>query len=144
MVAYAPPADVEPALMVYLADVADWLGTSTPEDLKQRLVAGEEVLRVARIGGGTSAKSDEPRISVQAFTLLDPDKPRSSHKLIGQVTSKVLAMGDKAPVITVPDEYGGGTVLFEGGSVESGAVQRPWPDAEVLVVECIYRISTRR
>ena len=138
------PADIEPALMLYLSDLCDWAGTSTPIDLKDRLLAGQKMLRVARIGGGITAKSDDARISVQAFTLLDPNKPRSSHKLAGAVTSKVLAIGDEAPVINVPVEYGGGVVLLESGSVESGPVQRPWPDEQVLVVECIYRISTRR
>lgn len=137
-----PFADVEPALMVYLEDLG-WTVTSTPADLKTRL-ATSGVLRVKRIGGGSTRNTDDPRVSVQAFTLRDPAKPRSSHTLAGAVEARIAAISDNAGVITIPAALGGGLVRLDSGEKESGPVEFPWPDPDVLVVECIYRISTRR
>lgn len=144
MVTRKPPADVEPALLVYLEDVADYLDTWTPSDLKDRIAAGEKVLRIKRIGGGLSTTTDDARVSIQAFTKFDAETPRSSHKVLGQVAAKVLEIGDMAMPVAVPDEYGGGKVMFDSGSLDSGPVELPWPDLTVLVVESIFRISTRR
>lgn len=142
-----PPAfaDVEPALMVYLEDLGQGF-TSTPPDLKERLLNPEigKVLRIKRVGGGSTRNTDDPRVSVQAFTLRDPEKPRSSHKLAGAVEARIAAIADNAGVIEIPPEYGGGRVRLDSGEKESGPVEFPWPDADVLVVESIFRISTRR
>jgi len=140
----APPADVEPAVMVYLADLADVLDTWTPADLKELLQTGKTVLRVKRIGGGAGETTDDPRVSVQAFTARTGTTPRSSQKLLGQVTSKVLNIRTDAGPVEVPAELGGGIVRFDSGHLESGPVELPWPDPDVLLAECIYRISTRR
>ena len=144
-----PPADAEVGVLLLLEDVAA-ADTVIPANYRDFL-AGEPggFLRVKRVGGGTTAKSDEPLISVQALTMLDAAKPRSSHKLLAQVTSIVLALGDEAPVITIPADMGGAedgsdVVRFESGSVNSGPVQIPWGDEMTVLVECIYRISTRR
>lgn len=147
MVTNAPPADAEVGLMIHLSDLAPAV-TAIPTDWKQKIVDKGALLRVRRIGGGLSGKGDEPRLSVYVFTLLDDEKPRSSHKLAGQVTSRVLALNE-APVITIPPELGGeedgsSRVRFDGGTLESGPVQIPWADEETVLVECIYRVSTRR
>lgn len=137
--------DVEPALIVYLADLGFGV-TFTPVNLKELLVdpAVAAVLRIKRIGGGATRKSDEPRVSIQAFTLRDSTMPRSSHQLARAVEARIVAIADNAPVISVPTVFGGGTVRLDSGSKESGPVEFPWPDQDVLVVETIYRLSTRR
>lgn len=141
----APFVDVEPALMVYLEDLGQGY-TSTPPNLKELLTdpAVGKVLRIKRIGGGSTRNTDDPRVSVQAFTLRDPGQPRSSHKLAGAVEARIAAIADNAGVIEVPAGYGGGKVRLDSGEKESGPVELPWPDPDVLVVESIYRISTRR
>ena len=140
-----PFLDVEPALMVYLEDLG-WTVTSTPANLNEKLADPEVggVLRIKRIGGGSTRNTDDPRVSVQAFTLRDPAKPRSSHKLAGLVEARIAAIADNAGVIEIPAEYGGGKARLDSGEKESGPVEFPWPDADVLVVESIFRISTRR
>lgn len=148
MVTHAPPADAEVGFMIHVSGIAPAV-TAIPTDWKTRIEDKGSLLRVRRVGGGTSAKGDEPRLSVYGFTLLDAAKPRSSHKLLGQVTSLVLALAEEAPVITIPVELGGepdgsSKVRFDGGTVESGPVQIPWADEDVVLVECIYRLSTRR
>lgn len=135
--------DVEPALIVYLEDLGYGV-TWTPPDLKEQLVDGNAVLRIKRIGGGSTLKSDEPRISVQAYTLRDAAKPRSSHKVQRDVEARIQSIGEIAPLIEVPEEFGGGKVRLDSGDKEAGPVELPYPDEQVLVVESIYRVSTRR
>lgn len=147
----APP-DSEVGVIVLLGDIAQ-ADTVIPSNYREVLAEPPDgaggLLRVKRVGGGTSARSDNPLISVQALTFLEDDKPRSSHKLLARVTSRVLALGDEAPVIVIPADMGGaddGTVVvrFESGDVNSGPVQIPWGDEKTVLVECIYRISVRR
>ena len=148
MVRYAAPPDAEVGFMIHVSDIAPAV-TVVPTSYKDTVTTKGGLLRVKRIGGGLTAKSDEPRISVWGFTLLDTNKPRSSHKLLAQVTSRVLALGEAAPVITIPENLGGeadgsSVVRFDGGDVESGPVQIPWADEDLVLVECIYRLSIRR
>jgi len=135
--------DVEPALIVYLAGVG-YGDTVTPEDLMDRIAAGGKVLRIRRIGGGATRKTDEPRVSIQVYMLRDADHPRAAHEVAFDIEDLVDALGSSAPVIEVPAEYGGGRVIFDSGSKDSGPVELPWPDPAVQVVETLYRISTRR
>lgn len=149
MSSHRPPIDVEPALLVYLEDVADYVDTWIPTDLQDRTKRGEKVLRVKRVGGGMTATSDEPTISILAFAAFDAAAPRAAHHLMQAVTSKVLGIGDLALPILIPVELGGvepnGTkVTLDSGGYQSGPVELPWPDPTVQVVESIFRISTRR
>lgn len=139
MTDYAPFPDVEVALMVYLDDLGEgW--TFTPADLNDRLHT-RPLLRIQRIGGGNTKQSDEPRVSIQAFTLRDPASPRSSHKLSATIEARLLS---GPALVTIPTEYGGGTARLDTAETESGPVEFPWPDPAIRVVQCVYRLSVRR
>ena len=142
-----PPAepDVEVALVQHLSDVG-YTVTFVPADYRTRLEADNgrgAVLRIQRIGGGATRKTDEARVSIQGFTLASGERPRSSHRLLGVVTRRIEALNTIGPVV-IPEEFGGGTVLLQAGEKESGPVRLPWADDGVLLVECIYRVDARR
>lgn len=108
--------------------------TSTPPDLKTRLAAGY-VIRVARVGGGESKNRtvDNPRVNIQVFALRSAAKPRDAHD------GAELVRGD---LMNLPAVTPWGRI--DSAETESGPTAFPWPDAEITVSQCVYRLQTRR
>lgn len=133
MTAREPFGDVELMLEEYLTP-RGFVVTSTPKDLKTRLADGY-VIRVQRVGGGETrnATVDAPRIAVQVFALRSSAKPRDAHDGAAQVRADLLNL----PAITAAGR-------LDSARTESGPTELPWPDPEIAVVQCIYRLATRR
>lgn len=126
--------DVEVALEEYLGDFG-MVVTLVPLEHKQLLADGTPaILRVNRSGGGESANkaSDEPRVSVQIFTLRSADDPRRAYRVAADVRAHILNL----PAITAAGR-------LDSASTESGPTTIPWADPEVHVVQMVFRLSTR-
>ena len=129
-----PFGDVEVALVEF-GEASSWgyVVTSTPEDLYNRITAGEFVVRVGRQGGSDSSNAtvDVPRVSVQVFGRREG---RVVHDHAAQIRADLLSLSG----------YVTAAGRLDSAETESGPTVFPWPDEEVLAVQMIFRLRTRR
>lgn len=129
--------DAELVMMQYLSQFG-WTVTSTPADLSTRL-AEAPVIRVQRVGGGATERTDSPRVSVQPFVLASSADPRTAQRVANDIRDFLLST-DGAWVSGDLLEAG---ALIDSVSNDSGPVEYPWPDPAIRVTQSIYTVHIR-
>lgn len=133
MAKHAPFGDVELMLREYLKDRGTVV-SAFPTDVKKALQTAH-LIRTTRTGGlaNDTGTVDNPRVAILVLARRDRATPRAAFDTARQIEADLLNL----PALTAAGR-------LDSCRVESGPSAFPWSDPEVMAVQLIVRLSTRR